>query len=355
MPSIPQMRKIILKALEEKILPDLSGREVQQALVGVPFEPGELPYWVNQEEPLADIHPDPVQMAWNWEGTSMQAGRYPFMGFVYEGTLDNRIGVTESQAKETIKLTGTKPSGITTLRLQAPAFICFEPFSPGHNGSSPFYDPQRSGGGASRILWIAVLDSNVSVHYCYSDIDHVFSSHSLQIHDPQFDHLAQLYIDEKKCEPDNKKSTQSLLFVMMNRLYRLLSSNNVRLGNSAWAMSRTDFPTDSIPSRDIELCRNAMSYVETCLHEELNREVVAKELNVSADHLGRVFRKVTGGSLMRYISARRVESSKMMLEQTDESINDIARLVGFASATSFNGVFKRAEKVSPAEYRRQRV
>jgi len=352
MPFVPQIRKIILKSLEEQILPDLQNQEVLQVIAGPPFRFDDVPHWVNQKKNPPDMHPDPVQMSWAWKRGRLQAGRYPFIGFVYEGTLDNRIGIPESFARNTQKITGKKPPGIVTVRLRAPAFIYFTPFVPGHNGSAPFYDAEHPGGGSSKIIWASVMDNEVRVHYCYSELDSVFSSHSLQVHDPWISRLLQLYVDEKQCQATNAAAAQSVLFVMMNRLRRILNSPDVTLGNSAWTASNVHPLPDTL-GRDKELCQKAMDYIERRLHSNLDRNVIAKALNVSADHLGRTFLQVTGTSLMRYVTVRRVEAAKLMLAANVENVNDISRLIGFASAASFCGTFKRATGMSPNDYRRK--
>lgn len=352
MPFVPQIRKIILKSLEEKILPDLQQREILQVIAGLPFRFDDVPHWVSQKKNPPDMHPDPVQMSWAWKRGRLQAGRYPFIGFVYEGTLDNRIGIPESLARDTQKITGKKPPGIVTVRLRAPAFIYFTPFVPGHNGTTSFYDASHPGGGASKIIWASVMDNEVSAHYCYSEPDSVFSSHSLQVQDPGISRLLQLYVEEKQCGAGNNIAAQSLLFVMMNRLYRLLGSPDVTLGNSSFVTSSIHLKSLA-PNREKELCQKAMDYIERRLHSDLNRNTIAKALNVSADHLGRAFLQVTGTSLMRYVTIRRVDAAKLMLADGVENVNDISRLIGFASAASFCGSFKRLTGMSPMDYRRK--
>lgn len=352
MPFVPKIRKIILKALAEQILPDLQQRVIPQVIAGPPFQFDGVPHWFSQKKNLRDMQPDPVQMAWVWKRQKLQAGRYPFIGFVYEGTLDNRIGIPESFARESQKITGKKPGGIVTVRLRAPAFIYFTPFVPGHNGTMPFYDAGHPGGGASKILWASVTDSEVRVHYCYSEPDSIFSSHPLQVQDPGISRMLRLYIEEKQCAASNSAAAQSLLFVMMNRLHRLLDSSGVTLGNSAWTASSVHLLPDGA-NKNRELCQKAMDYIEKCLHGDLDRNTIAKALNVSADHLGRTFLQVTGTSLMRYVTSRRVNAAKLMLAAGVENVNDISRLIGFASAASFCGSFKRLTGMSPTDYRRK--
>lgn len=90
---------------------------------------------------------------------------------------------------------------------------------------------------------------------------------------------------------------------------------------------------------------------ERC-HEPLSISEIAGALRVSRTHVMRQFRKVTGMSVLEYITQRRVSCAQRLLATTDMKILDIACESGFNSAARFYPCFKRLVGQSPASYRR---
>lgn len=79
---------------------------------------------------------------------------------------------------------------------------------------------------------------------------------------------------------------------------------------------------------------------------------IARELRVSRVHVMRQFRKVTGMSVLDYITQCRVSCAQRLLATTDMKLLDIAAESGFNSAARFYLCFKRLVGQSPARYRR---
>ena len=52
--------------------------------------------------------------------------------------------------------------------------------------------------------------------------------------------------------------------------------------------------------------------------------------------------------------SRRIEESKYLLRETDMSMSQIARILGFSSASYFSQSFRRAEGTSPISYRKEK-
>jgi len=67
----------------------------------------------------------------------------------------------------------------------------------------------------------------------------------------------------------------------------------------------------------------------------------------------RRFREATGRTPMDYVQGLRVAAARRRLERTDESIEAIARAVGYANTSFFRRVFKRTTRLTPGAYRRK--
>ncbi len=356
MPFAPQIRKEVLLALEQHILPQLQNQSVLQVPIVLPFAPGGVEHWPLASKYLPHQAPDPLQVAWHWPQTRMTAGRFPYIGFIYDGVADYRFGVTTKAAAELKKQKQPPPPGQFMVRLPSPAVVYVPSFTPGHNGTTPFHDAARTGGGEARMLFLSVMHSDIRLHLCESKQEEIISSHSLQVHDPLLAQMAQLYWEELKASGGQPSpSAQAQLFVFMCRLQRRLQNRNIPLGNSAWAVTRSELTT--VPHAENEetraYCRRAMDYIETHLNSKLSRASIAAALDISADHLGRVFHGGMGTTVMRYVTARRVEAAKLMLQEGRENVHEVAGLVGFANTTGFCAAFKRQTGHSPMEYRRK--
>lgn len=81
------------------------------------------------------------------------------------------------------------------------------------------------------------------------------------------------------------------------------------------------------------------------------RELAARE-STSVRTLTRRFRDETGESPLRWLTGRRVERARLLLEETDLSVDRVATDAGFGTAASMRAHLHAALGVSPAAYRR---
>ncbi len=77
---------------------------------------------------------------------------------------------------------------------------------------------------------------------------------------------------------------------------------------------------------------------------------LAKRLDVSEAHLGRVFAGKLGISPGKYITRMRIDYAKLLLRVPDTTITYVAEASGFANANYFAKVFRRETGMSPSEY-----
>ena len=73
----------------------------------------------------------------------------------------------------------------------------------------------------------------------------------------------------------------------------------------------------------------------------------------AGDYLAHTFQKEYGISPITYLNCRRIEESKYMLGNTGYSLAQISELMGFSSPSYFSQCFRKAEGLTPNEYRRQ--
>jgi transcriptional regulator GlxA family with amidase domain len=67
----------------------------------------------------------------------------------------------------------------------------------------------------------------------------------------------------------------------------------------------------------------------------------------------RRFKAATGYSPLAYIQALRIEEAKQLLETCSQTVDAIAREVGYEDTASFRRLFRRLAGMTPADYRRK--
>jgi transcriptional regulator GlxA family with amidase domain len=88
------------------------------------------------------------------------------------------------------------------------------------------------------------------------------------------------------------------------------------------------------------------------LDEPLTLAALARHACVSQRTFARRFRSETGTSPFQWLLSQRVLRAQQLLEGTDASIDEIARLCGFADTAALRYHFRRAVATTPSAYRR---
>lgn len=88
-----------------------------------------------------------------------------------------------------------------------------------------------------------------------------------------------------------------------------------------------------------------------CETEESLREL-SDRFFISKSYLSRIFKEVTGFTLIEYLNMSRIKKAQVLLLNSEYSITEISELLGFESITYFERVFKKLTDMSPLRYRK---
>lgn len=80
---------------------------------------------------------------------------------------------------------------------------------------------------------------------------------------------------------------------------------------------------------------------------------LAKETLLSESYFQHLYKQIFGVSVMSDVINARIEHSKYLLANTDDSVADIASLCGYRSDVHFMRQFKSTTGITPSQYRRQ--
>lgn len=86
-------------------------------------------------------------------------------------------------------------------------------------------------------------------------------------------------------------------------------------------------------------------------NSDVSVQQIARQMGMSRNQCTRLFSKIFGMPPRQYITSQRLLQAKERLIQTEQSIETIARDLGFASLSHFSRQFKRWTGVSPISYR----
>jgi AraC-like DNA-binding protein len=97
----------------------------------------------------------------------------------------------------------------------------------------------------------------------------------------------------------------------------------------------------------------AIAYMQGNLERKLNLAALAQRLELSREHLVRVFTSRMRISPMRYFAQLKVEAAQAMLSSTNYRVGEIADRLGFESQFHFARTFSARAGMSPTEFRRR--
>lgn len=99
--------------------------------------------------------------------------------------------------------------------------------------------------------------------------------------------------------------------------------------------------------------QNALSYARKNLHRALSVEELAESANLSPRQFSRVFTAETGQSPAKALEALRLETARLMIEQSRHPLEIIARETGFRDRRHLREAFMRGFGVPPQSLRRE--
>lgn len=98
--------------------------------------------------------------------------------------------------------------------------------------------------------------------------------------------------------------------------------------------------------------RRAKEMLVAHIDGQIGLDALAAECRLSRAHFARAFKVSTGLSPLRWLNAQRVERAKSFLINTDQSLEQIANLCGFADASHLTRIFLQDSGVPPGQWRR---
>ncbi|MGK4209594.1 helix-turn-helix domain-containing protein [Bacillus velezensis] len=96
-----------------------------------------------------------------------------------------------------------------------------------------------------------------------------------------------------------------------------------------------------------------LHYLHLNYSENITLNDLAARFYISPYYLCREFKRYTNSTIIHYLNNLRIIQAQRMFLETDKTITDISREVGFSNVTHFNRVFKSLLGMSPSQNRKQ--
>jgi transcriptional regulator GlxA family with amidase domain len=100
-----------------------------------------------------------------------------------------------------------------------------------------------------------------------------------------------------------------------------------------------------------DLLGGVLDWARAHLAEEISVESLARRALMSPRSFARRFKATTGTTPHAWLLAQRLDAAEGLLEDSDASVEEIARLVGFGTAAGLRDQFTRRRGVAPRAYR----
>lgn len=113
-------------------------------------------------------------------------------------------------------------------------------------------------------------------------------------------------------------------------------------------LSSDIFPTDD------EVVVKALKYVSQSYSTHINVSDVVAQVPVSRRVLEVRFRSETGRSILQYINEVRMDHFAQLLVSSEDSVENLASLVGFDDPSNIARVFRRRYGKTPSQYRKEK-
>lgn len=150
--------------------------------------------------------------------------------------------------------------------------------------------------------------------------------------------MMNILVDIRTC----KLSGASAKLFFVAKAYEMMSAL-IAMGDTRKLRNETDY----------EGILSVIQHINTTLPHEIKQHELVKVSYMSPTKLKQLFKKFTGKTITEYIIDKKIDKACHILLETNSSIEEIARNIGFATPTGFATSFKKQTGIPPSKYREQ--
>jgi AraC family transcriptional regulator, transcriptional activator of pobA len=179
---------------------------------------------------------------------------------------------------------------------------------------------------------VEVMKESLNVCQSAADIIKILSSHKPMCINGNADVL----IDWVN-KPKSLAATQSVFIHWLMSLYEICG------GQDLFGAYNND--------HEKILVQQAIVYLTEYYAHDFSVKDLANSLNISYRHLARIFKHITGVTIVQKLNDIRINEAKKLLKETDRTIREIAMVVGFQNEYYFTTIFSQNSYITPSKFR----
>ena len=145
-----------------------------------------------------------------------------------------------------------------------------------------------------------------------------------------------MYIESERNDEYTKNALMALATEILVRLCR------------EWPVMETEQSGDESKSKH-RLTASIMEYIDRHFTEQISVGSICNEFGYSKSYICRVFHEITGLTIARQITARRIYYAGTLLSSKLYSVSECALMSGFTSASYFSKVYRKMYGKAPSE------
>lgn len=208
--------------------------------------------------------------------------------------------------------------------------------------------------GVMAAKYIRKMDDECSIIFLSAYDDFEYARNAIKVRALDYllkpcdmnDLLAVMDMALQKLDKENVFNGNSISGKEQNKETEICGSNanNVRENRP----KRTDNVRNSDEQTTIKYLKE---YVENNYIYDISMQEAAEEMGYSDAYFSKLFKQYFNQNFTAYLTEYRIKKAKELLSNTNHSIKDISRMVGYTDSNYFAKIFKRLVGEIPSKYR----
>ena len=108
----------------------------------------------------------------------------------------------------------------------------------------------------------------------------------------------------------------------------------------------------SYRKQQVDIVKAVNEHISTQFMKRITIDSLSDQFDIPTSTLKRCFKGVYGTTIHHYLKECRINAAKHLLQESDQSILEIANAVGYENGSKFTSAFKEATGVTPSDYRK---
>lgn len=108
----------------------------------------------------------------------------------------------------------------------------------------------------------------------------------------------------------------------------------------------------SYRKQQVDIVKAVNEYISTQFMKRITIDSLSDRFDIPTSTLKRCFKGVYGTTIHQYLKECRINAAKRLLQESDQSVLEIANAVGYENGSKFTSAFKESTGVTPSAYRK---